>query len=182
VYQNGKGSVTIVSNIPDFFDKYHLPDGEHECTMKEIEHRFLSGEERAEVWGKFTDFLSRLQNLGLHPECILIDGSFVTGRQKPSDVDFGVLIRPDVMEGALESCSKQDKELIKYFMNPDNQYEISRNFGTHLCLAFNEELLNDISYTFRKGLFDELPAPDPERDPPWVKRPKAKGILKVILL
>ncbi|MEK4110702.1 hypothetical protein ABIC86_001763 [Paenibacillus sp. DS2363] len=167
-------------SIPAFFDNYHLPDGEHVCTMKEIERVFLFSEKRSNVWGKFLDLLSKLEELGLKYEYILIDGSFVTGREEPSDVDFGIYLPPYIIAEALTVLNDTEKELLKYFTDLNNQYEISQKFGAHLLIGHNDIMMEDISFCFREGLDSELRPPDPKRDPEWVSTPAAKGILKVI--
>ncbi len=171
-----------VSSIPEFTDKYHLPDGEHICTIKEVEEKFLFSEQRKRVWILFKGLLNRLVSLGLCPEIILINGSFVTGRNNPGDVDIAALIPPEKAKKALKSLTdNHDKEAIFMIFNP-NFCNIIRNlFGAHILLSPDEKSLEIYSNFFRKGLDGKLREPDPDRDPSWVKRPKSKGILKVYL-
>ncbi|MFN0221439.1 MULTISPECIES: DUF6932 family protein [Paenibacillus] len=173
-----------MSNIPDFIDGYHLPDGEHECTMEEVEQRFLFTEKRIHLWKLFKRMLDRLNDLGIMPEVILIDGSFVTGRAEPGDVDFGALIPPGKVVSSLASITDDhDQEAIHMFVHPDNQLALRNLFGAHMLVVPDEDLLNAISFLFRTGgeQFGGLRDPDPERDPAWVKKPQAKGILRINL-
>lgn len=169
--------------IPDFVDEYHLPGHEHECTLEEIEARFVSTPERKTVWDLFKGLLFRLESLGLEPDKILIDGSFVTGREKPGDVDWCALIDPQKMKIALNAANEEDVAAIKYLFGTssgENQSWIRVLFGSHLMVAPNEEGFAKFSRIFRRGIHGSLKDPDPTKDPEWVTRPREKGILKVI--
>ncbi|MEF2967792.1 hypothetical protein V3851_18340 [Paenibacillus sp. M1] len=170
-------------NIPEFFDNYHLPDGVYECTIEEIEHRFLFSKKRVYVWGLFKKLLDRLISLGLKPKTILIDGSFVTAREEPGDVDFAALIPPETVITALADIKDDhDKQGIYLFANPNNADAIRSLFGSHFLIAENEEYLNAWANFFQKGgNHGRLRDRDPERDPEWVIIPRSKGILKVHL-
>ncbi|BAS26379.1 hypothetical protein LIP_0522 [Limnochorda pilosa] len=70
--------------VPPFVDGYHLPEGEHPCTLEEARERFAVGSSRREeIWRSFTGLLHRLEQIKLFPEVILLDGSFVTGKSDP---------------------------------------------------------------------------------------------------
>ncbi len=173
-----------MSPIPDFIDKYHLPPGEHECTLKEIEERFLVSEQRQKVWKEFNSLIDRMGSLGISPNKVVIDGSFVTGRENPGDVDFGALIVPSKIEAALKNISDHhDIDAIKILVNPQNQNLVRSLFGAHMLIAPNEFGLRQIAKIFKNGgeQFGQLRKPDPTRDPEWVEVPKEKGILKVNL-
>lgn len=175
-----KGLLTL-TKIPDFFDKYHLPDGEYECTIEGIEQRFLSTEQRTKVWSLFMRLLDRLIQVGLTPSAVLVDGSFVTGRDELGDVDFAALIKPEVVDSALKAMDDHDRGAVQLLMNPDNQGAIRDLFGAHLLVVPDEQGLQYWSWFFRTGgQFGKLRDRDPERDPEWVVIPQAKGILKVL--
>ncbi|QQE74004.1 hypothetical protein KDJ56_19390 [Brevibacillus composti] len=173
-----------MSPIPDFIDGYHLPPGEHECSFDEIEQRFVNNPQRQKVWSDYKRLYDRLSSLGLNPKSVLIDGSFVTGREQPGDVDFGALFPPSVVKQALSNVQdSHDKEAIMMFNNPNNQIVIRNLFGAHMLVAPNEFGLRQISKLFRTGgdQFGKLRDRDPKRDPDWVIIPKEKGILRVNL-
>lgn len=169
--------------IPDFVDGYHLPGHEHECTIEEIESMFLNTPDRVRVWGLFKGLLFRLETLGIMPDILLIDGSFVTGREAPGDVDFGALIKPDAVRRALSNFTDpHDRNAILRIADPSHQDLMRELYGAHLIVAKDNDGLVQISRLFRKGgTFRQLRDPDPGRDPSWVTRPKQKGILRVIL-
>lgn len=166
--------------IPNFFDDYHLPDGIHECTMEEIEEEFLFSDTRDKKWRQFTSMLFRMEELGIKPKKLLINGSFVTKRENPGDVDFAALIPPEIIIEALKKA-EDDHDIggIKLFMGHENQMALRNLFGAHLLVADNEEMLEEWSKIFIKGQSGKLREPDPKKDPEWVRRPDRKGILQV---
>lgn len=167
-------------SIPDFFDGYHLPPGEYECTLKDIEQRFLFSEMRTFRWDKFLILLKRICELKLIPEVVLINGSFVTGRQEPGDVDFAVLIPPETIRTALANAhDDHDENAIKLFLNLQAQGLIRDLFGAHMIVVDSEEMLKSAGSIFKRGLNGSLRERDPIRDPDWITIPSEKGILKV---
>ncbi|MCP1355526.1 DUF6932 family protein [Aneurinibacillus migulanus] len=171
-----------MSVIPNFCDGYHLPPGEHECTMEEATNRFVYNPQRERVWAGLNRLLARLKELDIAPEQLLIDGSFVTGRQLPGDVDSGALIPPEKVVKALSTTTcEDDKEGIKLFTDLQQQRLVKAMFGAHMLVVRDEKSLGMVSKIFRNGgdQFGKLRAPDPNRDPSWVKTPQEKGILKI---
>lgn len=168
-----------MSPIPDFTDGYHLPAGEHLCTCVEISDRFLDTKTRKTRWSSFIAMLERMKALKIMPEVILVNGSFVTGRREPGDVDFACLIPPDTIREALKTDDDHDRAGVVYFLDPDNQGVLRNAFGAHLLVAHDELNLSWWSKLFRFGQNGVLREPDPKLDPDWVTRPKEKGILKI---
>ena len=169
--------------IPAFCDNYHLPPGEHICNFAEIEERFLFTEERQRVWKLCQVLMDRFETLGLRPQLILIDGSFVTGRRMPEDVDGCILLPPEVIEAAIQSGKLNDHDInaIRLILHPDNKDALRDLFGAHLFVVHDEAGVEFWSTFFRRGKDGRLRDPDPDRDPEGVTRPNEKGILRVIL-
>jgi len=174
--------------IPDFVDNYYLPPGEHSCTFKEMEQRFAQADDvtvRQKVWKSLVHVLRRINELGLKPDTLLVDGSFVTGRKQPGDIDAAVLIPPDRFKKALQEADKHDKLAIQIFIRAwkgDSNAEILLRslFGAHIFIAADEAGLQPWSLFFRTGYPEPgLKPPDPQRDPPDVRTPKEKGILRI---
>jgi hypothetical protein len=67
----------------------------------DVEARFVYNEQRHKVWRYFTYVLDRIRDLGGRVEEILVDGSFVTGREHPGDVDAACLVPPDELRALL---------------------------------------------------------------------------------
>lgn len=168
-----------MSKIPVFIDDYHLPPGEHSCSMSDISEVFLDTDVRIKRWNDFITMLKRLCDLKLTPEILLINGSFVTGRKEPGDVDFAVLIPPEIVRDALTVKDEHDVDGVKVFLEPRNQSALRNIFGAHLLIANDSITLEGWSRLFRKGQYGRLREPDPTKDPDWVTRPSEKGIIKV---
>lgn len=171
------GVITVA--IPDFSDKYFLPPGEHSCTLTEIEERFGScNAQRRKVWSAFKRLLERKVELGLRPERALIDGSFCTGRELPGDVDAAILIRPDIIMAALNAADHHEKRAIMLILQGTRSSSVQNMlrdlFGAHILIADTDNTL-DLWGDF----FKQTRALDPDKDPSWVTKPRAKGILKV---
>lgn len=116
------GGEVVLSNIPPFADGYYLPPGEYECSFQDIEERFLETQRRIDVWKLFKNFLERLEFLGIIPNVLLIDGSFVTGRKEPGDVDVCMLIPPEKVKLAYDNLdNEEDRECLLYILHPDSQ-------------------------------------------------------------
>jgi hypothetical protein len=75
--------------IPGFTEYGILPEGVHDCTIPEAEHFCCSNNRRIEIWAGLQNFIKWASKFP-RPDCILIDGSFVTDKLLPSDVDIVV--------------------------------------------------------------------------------------------
>ena len=133
----------------------------------------------------FKNFLERLKFLGIVPEVLLIDGSFVTGREEPGDVDVCMLIPPDKIKLAYDNLNnEEDRECLKFIFNRYNQDALRLTTGVHPLIVHNETGLKLCSDIFRTGGEQfgwRLKPPDNKRDPAWVNVPEEKGILKVVM-
>ncbi|MDD2586306.1 MAG: hypothetical protein PHT79_02260 [Syntrophomonadaceae bacterium] len=166
-----------MSLIPDFLNNdYYLPKGEYKCTIKEMEESFLFSDRRKMLWKLFKDFTYRLTTLGITPDAVLVNGSFVTKRTDPGDVDFVFLIPMDKINTALATAEDEhDETALLMIFHPDNQLPIRILYGVHFLYARNQSEFEYWSYYFQNGVRE----PDPKRDPPWVKSPTGKGILYI---
>jgi len=71
-----------------------LPEGIHDCDLTEAQNRFGSfqgTDRRPKMWAKFMDFV-RLARTDRFIEELIIDGSFVTARPDPNDIDVIVVV------------------------------------------------------------------------------------------
>jgi hypothetical protein len=167
----------LLSAIPDFvINSYYLPKGQYGCTIKEIEELFLFSDRRKTIWRLFTDFTFRLKTLGIAPDAVLINGSFVTKRINPGDVDFVFLIPMEKINEALAALEDEhDKAAIHMLFEPANQAPLRSLYGVHFLYAHDLNIFDYWSYYFQNNVRE----PDPKRDPPWVKSPAGKGILYI---
>lgn len=83
--------------IPDFRDDGYLPEGVHTATEAEVTFRFgASSPRRRRLVLRLRRWieLSRLTGASR----FLVDGSFVTAKEKPNDIDAVVLLADDFEE------------------------------------------------------------------------------------
>ncbi|CAN5329950.1 hypothetical protein BH09PLA1_BH09PLA1_24280 [soil metagenome] len=86
--------------IPRLNEHGYLPPGVHRATLEEVIARFGHGNEQREAEGTSLRWLEPLaRNVGATR--MLINGSFVTSRSEPNDVDCVVLVGPDYDESTL---------------------------------------------------------------------------------
>src|SRR5436190_23887234 len=72
-----------------------LPNGIHECVFDEVDRRFggfQQADRRPRLWSNFREFFHELKvaRIGV---ALFINGSFVTGRPDPNDIDL-ILVLP----------------------------------------------------------------------------------------
>ncbi len=80
--------------IPALNEQGWLPDGIHDCTLEEAADRFAvfqSSDRRPQLWARFTEFMHEAKACRL-VEDVLVDGSFVTGKPEPSDIDLVLVV------------------------------------------------------------------------------------------
>lgn len=83
--------------IPDLIDGV-LPEGVHECTMDEVEARFGAfqrTDRRVRLTERLRAFLEEARRSGI-AEAVILDGSYVSRRQEPGDIDLILVLRPGI--------------------------------------------------------------------------------------
>src|SRR3954453_6919559 len=88
--------------LPAFDDYGNLPAGIHRCAVEKLVERFGSGsdEREAEV-AELLHFITAARRAGVIR--LMVNGSFVTGKLSPNDVDVVILPGPEY--------PRQEKEL-----------------------------------------------------------------------
>lgn len=75
-----------------------LPDGVHDCTVEELESafaRFQESDRRVRLTGRLKEYLAEARASGI-VVAVLIDGSYVTAKAEPDDIDLIVVVKPGV--------------------------------------------------------------------------------------
>lgn len=83
--------------IPEFDDGV-LPEGVHDCTWEEVEAtcgRFRRSDQRIRLTERLKQYLSDAKRSGV-VTAVVIDGSYATAKDEPSDIDLIVVRRPGV--------------------------------------------------------------------------------------
>ena len=73
-----------------------LPPGVHECTLAEIRERFGSfqnSDQRPGLFRRLDAFVAEAKAAGI-ARALIINGSFVTGKPAPNDIDLVVVLAP----------------------------------------------------------------------------------------
>ena len=98
--------------LPPFDDFGNLPAGIHSCTIEELVSRFGTGsEERETEINELLNFIDAAKKAGV--QRLMVNGSFVTGRLAPNDVDVVILPGPDYPR---QSRELESNELIWPFL------------------------------------------------------------------
>lgn len=83
--------------IPAFTPHGLLPEGIHDCTVAELRERFgqfQRTDSRSRLFERLEVFLREAQATGL-VVAVIVDGSFVTDRDAPNDIDLIVVLHAD---------------------------------------------------------------------------------------
>jgi uncharacterized protein DUF6932 len=80
--------------IPAFSTNGYLPPGVHACTLAEIRERFgqfQRTDQRCRLMDKLEAFIQECSAMGFI-RSVIIDGSFMTDRDRPNDIDLIVVL------------------------------------------------------------------------------------------
>lgn len=94
---------------------YLTPYDVQEITLKDFEAAFATNENRLSLLVQYHAFVKHLNSLGINNFCQWIDGSFVTKKTNPNDIDVVSFIETEVFK-------RNEKELLllpKMFQNID---------------------------------------------------------------
>ena len=133
------------------FDRYGLlPSGVHDCSLGEITQRLGTNGHRRRLVKLLADFLS-VELRPLFDEPVYVDGSFVTNKERPGDVDVALDLR----------LVSEDDALIRAFPLLQRQREFMEHYSVHFWVSISEK--NDFTAFFQyagpklvhKGLTDK---------------------------
>jgi hypothetical protein len=82
--------------IPSLTADGFLPSGLFECTLPELQTRFgafRGSEQRVRLFSRLEELTLAARSSGLF-EALIIDGSFVTAKPAPNDIDLVAVLRP----------------------------------------------------------------------------------------
>jgi len=80
--------------IPPFNENGWLLEGIYECTLDEAAERFgafQSSDRRPRLWVRFIEFMRELKACEFL-EAVLVNGSFVSGKPDPNDIDLVLVV------------------------------------------------------------------------------------------
>lgn len=94
--------------IPDLRPDGYLPEGIHDCTLDEIHARFgrfQSSDRRQVLWQQLRAYFGAAETSGF-VKAVIVDGSFISAKDTPGDVDLLVVLTDDYPEGQVHQPSK----------------------------------------------------------------------------
>jgi hypothetical protein len=146
--------------IPSLNELGYLPEGIHDCTLEELAERFgafRGSDRRPQLCAKFKEFLQEAKASGLF-KAVVVDGSFVSARSDPNDVDLVLIVAED---------HDFSVELPPVWYNLLTQRRVRKRFGFDIVVVRmgSENLDNAIAF------FQQI------RQSPGLK----KGVLRITL-
>ena len=84
-------------SIPELNFHGLLPPGIHDCTIEEVGQqfgRFQWSDCRPNLFKRLQEYVHELQQSQI-AEALILDGSFVTGKPNPNDIDIILVLRDD---------------------------------------------------------------------------------------
>jgi len=109
--------------LPPFDERGCLPEGIYNPTVEDFMERFVKvTKRREELFGKYQQF-TKLCNEAKGIEEHYLDGSYVTDKEKPGDIDLLILFNKDVYES--------DETYEIYWEMSSNQQKMIEEYGMH---------------------------------------------------
>jgi len=114
--------------IPAFTSEGLLPEGVHDCSLAELQERFghfQRNDVRPRLFERLSRFIQHAVATGLVTS-IIVDGSFVTSKDEPNDIDLILVLRAGHDFAA---------DLRPFEYNVMSRQRVSRLFGFDMLLA-----------------------------------------------
>ncbi len=133
--------------IPPLLDAGLLPDGIHECTVDEIIDRFgvfQESDQRPRLARELLAYVEEIRAAGVG-KYLVVDGSFVTGKAHPEDVDLLLVLRDDV---------DLARPVPPFQYNPRSKRYVRKNYSFDFFAGFEDDasseqmlaLFRDVKY------------------------------------
>ncbi len=116
--------------IPTLQSNY-LPEGIYDCSLEELTcSPFCENEKRRELFSKLQVYIQRLREFGIEG-CVILDGSFVTAKEHPNDIDIVLVINENQNYSIASPVTNLDYTLF-------NDEFVKENFELHLFIGFTD--------------------------------------------
>jgi hypothetical protein len=135
--------------IPALTEHGFLPAGIFDCTLPEIKARFGTfhgSEQRPRLFARLEELLTAMRLSGLF-EAVIVDGSFVTSKVVPNDIDLIAVLRPG-------HDFERDLPMSEYALV--SRALLRRRFGFDVVIAERDSALYK-AYVEFFGLVREVP-------------------------
>ena len=124
--------------IPDLDSHGLLPPGVHDCTLAEIGQTFSVNNRRQKLFQYLISCLKIEIRPSFH-EPIYVDGSFVTDKDEPDDVDVALDLQ----------SSSEERQLRGLKFMIENQRRLLKEYRVHFWINFPGDGDNDFSAFFQ---------------------------------
>jgi hypothetical protein len=107
-----------------------LPDGIHECTVEEIIEyfgHFQESDRRPQLAKAFALYVDELRS-ALIGKYLIVDGSFVTDKPQPGDIDLLLVLKDDIDLG---------QTVPPFQYNPRSKRYLRKNFDFDFAFGFD---------------------------------------------
>ena len=74
--------------LPSFTEHGLLPPGIHDCSLQDAYDYFCTNDHRRRIWDGLLNFIELMKFYGIDRDYIILDGSFVTDKSIPSDIEL----------------------------------------------------------------------------------------------
>lgn len=151
--------------IPELDDRV-LPEGIHRCTVEECENtfgRFSRSDRRPRLTATLRRYVQDARDAGI-AVAIVIDGSYVTEKAEPNDIDLILVLRHDF---------DPSEELRPMEYNVQSKRTVRREYGIDVLPAIE----GSETYEEYVRLFSQIRRDDPEQQ----TARQAKGLLRIEL-
>jgi len=118
--------------IPPLDQTGVLPPGIHDCTLDDLSRvfgRFSFSDRRIRLTGRLKDYVTELSATGI-AKCIYVDGSYVTSKDEPGDIDLLLILRDDV---------NLDQEVPPFEYNIRSKKFVKKHFGFDFFFGFEND-------------------------------------------
>jgi Family of unknown function (DUF6932) len=131
-----------------------LPEGVHECTIEEIDRafgRFQRSDRRIRLVTRLKAYLDDARRSGLIL-AVLVDGSFVTAKDEPEDIDLLIILKPDIAWDSLRpfEYNAVTKRMVRQAYHFDVLVHPEGTPGYDFALKLFQDVRPDADYTAQK--------------------------------
>ena len=143
-----------------------LPEGIHSCTVDEVEQtfgRFSHSDRRPRLTESLRSYIQAARTAGIAVG-VLIDGSYITGKAEPNDIDLVLVLRSDFDLAA---------ELTPMEYNVQSKRMVRKLYKFDILTAVE----GSATYDEYVGLFSQVRLDDPGQS----RTRKRKGLLRIEL-
>lgn len=143
--------------IPEFDQRGMLPVGVYECSLAEMAARFGWNLHRQRLLRSFGDFLvHEIRNAGF-PEPLYVNGSFVTDKDKPEDVDVVLDLRSASEDRKWRGLILMEKERKRFREQYDVDFWVNLPGQNNLAdffqyVGIKSAKFKGLAHTDRKGI------------------------------